>query len=834
MRNVVCTLVVGGVLLAGSVSAQAQQAWPHPIPCRIEDGANPDLFMMVLGDVETDLAQGIFDPVKDRVTLKDGTVRDSYYKEVLGLPYYQPLDKTHFPLPPSGWCTWYFYYYHITAAEVKANAKWIAENLGDYGAKYVQIDDGWQRGPGTTRDWTLVHEGYFPDGMAHVAAYIKSVGLVPGIWLAPHGQDNLELVNAHPNVFLRREDGQLDENNRRWEGRYLVDPSTEETQAYLADLFQTLCDWGYDYFKIDGQPPTVEEYRGKGAQMKNPTDDPVAAYRNTLETIRQTIGPDRYLLGCWGIPTEGAGIMDGSRTGGDIVLGWGGFQTALRAVMAYYYQHNIMWYVDPDVMVVRSPLTVDQARVWATLQGLTGQALMATDRMMDLGAERVEMLRRVYPAVDIRPLDLFPAGRNKRIWDLKINHLGRQYDVIGLFNFEEDSANQMVIEWADLGLPSDVPLHVYDFWNHEYLGAWEAGMSVELPPTSCRVLTVLPSTGHIQLISTNRHITQGWIDLTELNRKGDQTLAGASHVIKNDPYELAFVFPREKNYQIARVTAQSGSDELPVTIANHQGWAVATIRSPETTDITWEVEFAPGVIYPYPTQAPTNLRVERVGLDGVNLTWSEQYYLNVGYQVYLDGELQGYTPKATFPLRGLDPTATYTVAVETVWEDGTASQRRVEQSFSIASLMPEQMPLSQFEPVRSGGRARGGTNSAGAVSIAGTTYRDPISVRPGMDVTYEIKGLYNTLTGRVGISSESTGEDGYEFVVLGDGKELWRSGQITKADSAQAARVNVTGIQLLALRTEGGPVSGGRGFRGRGAQSPAPTVWVEALLSRDN
>ncbi len=76
--------------------------------------------------------------------------------------------------------------------------------------------------------------------------------------------------------------------------------------------------------------------------------------------------------------------MNGSRTGGDVVLGWGGFQVALRPTLQYYYLHNIVWYSDPDVLLVRSPLTLDQARVWATLEGLTGQALMSSDRLMDL------------------------------------------------------------------------------------------------------------------------------------------------------------------------------------------------------------------------------------------------------------------------------------------------------------------------------------------------------------------------------------------------------------------------------------------------------------------
>jgi hypothetical protein len=833
MRNAACFLVVFIVLcslLTNPLQAQSQKKWPYPIPCRIRDGNNPELFLMTLGDVDTALAQGTFDPVQDKVTLKNGTVKEHYYRDTLGLTYYKPIDKTHFPLPPSGWCTWYYYYYRITAQEVRLNAKWISENLKDYGAQFVQIDDGWQRSANDTRDWTHIHQEYFPEGMADVASYIKSVGLTPGIWLAPHGQSNEEVVKQNPEVFLLKPDGTS--ASETWEGKFLVDPSVHETHTYLKNLFTELCDWGYDYFKIDGQPIVVREYQNKKSFMKNPADDTNGLYRKTLDSIREAIGPDRYLLGCWGIPTEGVGIMDGSRTGGDIVLGWGGFQTALRAVMVYYYQHNIVWYVDPDVMVLRSPLTIEQARVWATLQGLTGQALMATDRMMDLSEERVEMLRRVYPAVDIRPLDLFPSERNKRIWDLKVNHLSRCYDVVGVFNFDETSAEQMYIKWADLDLPSDKPIHVFDFWNKEYLGAWQAGMTFDMSPTSCRVLTLLPRNGDIQLISTNRHITQGWVDLMELDYdKAEKTYSGKSRVIKNDPYELRFVFPRENNHAVISVTAKSSDEKLPVTFINHQGWAVVRIDSDKTTEVAWNVRFAPADIYHYPASEPGNLRIERVGLDGANLIWSEQYYLNVGYQVYLNNELLGYTPKAAFPLRGLDPKKIYTIEVETVWEDGTASESKAKLEFLIESMIPKQMPLSQLESVRSGGtrweRMGGSTNQP--VTIGEKSYRDVIITKPDVDFLYDIKGLYNTFSAMVGTGDESTRDDGIEFIVLGDGKELWRSSGTKNADGFETVNIEVSGIKSLVLRASSGA---DEEQRVRERRSNIQAVWIDATLNR--
>ena len=144
--------------------------------------------------------------------------------------------------------------------------------------------------------------------------------------------------------------------------------------------------------------------------MHRPSDDTNGLYRDTLRAIRSGIGANRYLLGCWGLPIEGAGH------------GWFTHRRRHRARLGWFSSHCVprcntttcttpSGIPDPDVVIVRSPLTLDQARVWATLQGLTGQALMSSDRLMDLSAERVELLKRIYPAVDIRPLDLFPVEK---------------------------------------------------------------------------------------------------------------------------------------------------------------------------------------------------------------------------------------------------------------------------------------------------------------------------------------------------------------------------------------------------------------------------------------
>ena len=84
--------------------AAVGQAWPSAIPCRIQDGMNPDLFVMTLGEVQTPIADGVFDPVKDEVVLKDGTVKTNYYRDVLGVKFYQPnpIFRNHRPAGAHG------------------------------------------------------------------------------------------------------------------------------------------------------------------------------------------------------------------------------------------------------------------------------------------------------------------------------------------------------------------------------------------------------------------------------------------------------------------------------------------------------------------------------------------------------------------------------------------------------------------------------------------------------------------------------------------------------------------------------------------------------------
>ncbi len=103
--------------------------------------------------------------------------------------------------------------------------------------------------------------------------------------------------------------------------------------------------------------------------------------------------------------------------------------------------------------------------------------------LMDLSAETSRAFAARLSGGRYSAARSFSSDRNKRIWDLKVNHLGSPVRCRRRFQLSmKRRPSPVYVSWKDLGLPADKPVHVFDFWNKEYLGAWEKGMTVDLRP----------------------------------------------------------------------------------------------------------------------------------------------------------------------------------------------------------------------------------------------------------------------------------------------------------------------------------------------------------------
>ena len=802
---------------SSTIAAGPVTPWPRPVPVRLEPQGRDDFMVTTLGEISTPLADGVFDPVADRVTTSDGRVIERYYRDTLGIPFYQPIDKSIFPVPPSGWCTWYYYYRVITPEEVLANAHWIARNLAPFGAQYVQLDDGWQgmgeSGAGAYRDWSTVDPRFRAIGLGGLADSIRSLGLEAGIWIAPHGQSNAQVARKSGAFLWKPNDSTA---STTWEGRYLVDPTAPATPGYLGDIFKRLRAMDYTYFKIDGQTIVVDEYGKKTKYMAGSVPagsrEQVGAelYRGTLRTIRHAIGDKSYLVASWGTPLEGVGLFNGSRTGGDIVQGWDGFLGAAAATQQWNFLHNIAWYSDPDVLLVRAPMREGTARAWATVLGLTGQALMSSDRLTDLPESRVELLRRVYPAVDIRPLDLFrPTNARKPVIDLKVSHLGRDYDVAGIFNYDTDSTTNRLLSWSAMGLDSTAAYHVYDFWNGTYLGAWKHGVFIDVPPADVRVITLVRATDRPVVVSTSRHITQGWVDLLALENGGTSTqptLAGQSRVIGGDPYTITVGLPRSApTFRLAAARVRGAMPGAPVRVswASHQGFATVTIQADTTQTVSWNLEFEPTQPYVYPVTSPDRLAATATGLSGAVVHWPVEYYPRAAYQVEVDGRAVGAALTARARLAALAPGHSYKLAVRSMWSDGSLAQKAAELTYTPAT--PDSVFVSELEPLtmRQDWERIGRNQSVNGapLTVGGTVYQKGLGTLSKSAIRYEIFGLFTRFTARVGLDDEMRRRAPARaiFEVRGDGRVLWKSDTVSSGSAAIPVDVDVRGVRELTL-----------------------------------
>jgi len=523
-----------------------------------------------------------------------------YMKAHRGLRWFRPLDRSCFPRPPAGWCSWYYYYLGIDEAETIRNTDWLAENLKPFGCEWVQIDDGWQdkgSGYGLNRDFFKVCAEKFPRGMKFLADYIRSKGLRPGIWCIPFFQSDSTLERSRPGVYIRLPDGSSPgelnhpnympwmrpENERYvdWCGRYCIDPTGMSGQRYLADLAEQLCvNWGYEYVKIDAQGGMSALLRRHRRWLADPSHDGDRSYRTGLLSLKKVMGPGRFLLNC-GSGWDSVGLCEGIRIGGDVQANWNGVLEAARCTLRWLWLNTTAFYTDPDVVCVRHPLSFDQARVWTTLVGITGQLLMTSDKMYELPEDRVELLRRVFPVADIHPMELYPLDpQNKpRIFDLKVNKPGvGVWDVVAVFNWDEKDTQEFTIGPERLGLSGDSWL-VVDAHAGIIVNRGSGQVTFQVAPMSCHLLVWQPLADHPQVVGTSRHLTQGAVDL-EAVRWNDKTavLSGISRVVGRDDYQIRFTVP-------PGWAVKTGGVQVD------RGMGVLTLRSEENRTVNWAIRF---------------------------------------------------------------------------------------------------------------------------------------------------------------------------------------------------------------------------------------------------
>jgi hypothetical protein len=362
--------------------------------------------------------------------------------------------------PATGWCSWYYYYANVKESDVIENLAFAEEHFKSAGLKYIQLDDGYQRAAG---DWEMNEK--FPHGHRWLADQIHRHGFLAGLWVAPFAVgERSELFREHQHWLLKNPDGSLKKvaANELWGGDvYVLDATIVDVQKWLQKLFRKVVrDWHYDYVKID-----FLYYAAFGPPYQEAGTSGEACTAG-LRAIRDGVGSKNFILGCGAPLGPAAGVVDGMRIGQDVEAAWSRIQPSASAAAHRFFYHNNAWFDDPDCLVVREPLTIDQGRVWASLIALSGQMNLLGDNLPALPSDRVDLLRRTLPAYEEAavPIDLFePAldmGMTIRNANAAEHHLARLVSVKAGDNPQWSDPGFDDSEWESVAIPQ--PWENYD------------------------------------------------------------------------------------------------------------------------------------------------------------------------------------------------------------------------------------------------------------------------------------------------------------------------------------------------------------------------------------
>jgi len=536
------------------------------------------------GAYSVHLEADVDDPARANATV----IADGAYFKSRWAPGYHPIDRTRCPKAPTGWMSWNIYFDKAGSLENLAEARIGAKYLKPFGMEIWSVES-WQ----DNSEWLPVssfhhHENrcfakQFPEGMKWLADEFRKLGFKPGLWMSLYGEGDEAFYKAHKDLYLHDADGKPINN---WAGKYMLDTTNPEALALMTKLArQARTEWGYEFFKFDGMANTPRKFERPDirARAKNPGD--TKWFENSAKALREGIGPDALFLACMGdfTGTE-VQFVDASRLGSDVVGCYGtpedciypGAEPRAVAQMPVKWQNvvhqaectftqifvnNLMFYTDPDTLMVGYALEKHEAEVMATIVGLPGQLMFNGDRLASLRADRMKIIQQVLPVADIHPQNLYPYAASAMIpvWNLAVTRPFDTWRIVAVFNWT-DGPKDFDVPLDALGLAKDTPYEAYEFWSQTYAGrVRDALVLPAVPMRSVKLFALRAAKDHPQFVGDDRHITQGAVELENLAWDAQaKTYTIDVKLVGGFPLTLAVSAP--EGFTFKKAAAESGVD----------------------------------------------------------------------------------------------------------------------------------------------------------------------------------------------------------------------------------------------------------------------------------
>lgn len=522
--------------------------------------------------------------------------RPRYYQKHRGLEYFEPWQYS-LPLKPVvGWCSWFAFWNRVTENDIRRTADVLSDKLVPYGLEYLQIDDGYQREPGGTPDSWLVPNEKFPDGMKKLADYIRNKNMIPGIWTYMNFHDRAE-AEANKELFVTGKNGDL--VTGQWI-EYIIDGSNPDAiDKYIRPTYDGLESMGWEYYKVDGlRHLRYEGYNSYPEYFQRKGKDRVEAFRAVMKAVREEVGPDNYILACWGLRPELVGLADACRIGTD---GYG-----LGGLSQYNSFNNVVWQNDPDHIEAFGEYAYRDCMATS----LTGSLYMITDKPGDYETGNIDPVIRTIPVLHTLPGQIYDvdpsrsmyldradretSGSGERVFDasptsfndLFLLEIIKPYENWILLGRTGEKINY--IDFERLGLDSSSEYLVFSFWEKQYVGSFYQGFlpGAINPDYKCQLFCIRAKKSHPQMIATSRHISCGALEVDNI-AWNKLSLSGESELVANDDYVIYLTEPEAYTLKEIKI-----NNELYTESYLRKGMREIHIKSPVNTRIHWEIIYS--------------------------------------------------------------------------------------------------------------------------------------------------------------------------------------------------------------------------------------------------
>ena len=357
---------------------------------------------------------------------------------------------------------------------------------------------------------------------------------------------------------------------------------------------------GYAAYRSGGIKGLMFDYPARGWASGGGMEDKYAttsrAYRDIFRLAREGLGEDCYLH------------ERNMERGSDITLGLVASQRTendtdrvspqviTRCGLRWYKNRVVVNYDTDSKNIYRLRNNRDAVRSLLTMSYVTTGRLLLANSFAQLSPQIVHDLTRIYPfhrtPQTHRPVDAF-TQTYPRVYDFEVSPAWHQ---LIFFNPDDEDSMSIDVDLAGstaegtLGLSPDEDYYVYDFWNDNFVGriSGDGKLSQPLRPGEVRMMSIHQVSAYPQFISTNRHIMQGYLDMTDTAWLAEQKrLTGVSKVVAADPYVVTIA---TNGYAPKEATTNDPTVQLAIEEAG-SGLAKLTITAQENTSVQWHVHF---------------------------------------------------------------------------------------------------------------------------------------------------------------------------------------------------------------------------------------------------